>query len=44
MLSNVNGGGVICIIVKKTPLITVFYGLNVNSINVGCLDFFHAFL
>lgn len=39
MLLNVNGG-VICIIVKKTPQITVFYGLNVNSINVGCLDFF----
>lgn len=34
------GGGVIGIIIKKTSPFTGFYGLNVNSINVGCLDLF----
>lgn len=34
------GGGVIGIIIKRTSPFTGFYGLNVNSINVGCLDLF----
>lgn len=34
-------GGVIgIIIIKRTSPFTGFYGLNVNSINVGCLDLF----
>lgn len=34
------GGGVIGIIIKRTSPFTGFYGLNVNSINAGCLDLF----